>query len=309
MRHLAEEVDGRPIHVVGYSNGGALAVYYGLESLGDESLPRVAKITLLSPAIGVTALARFAVWQTRLGRLLGLEKLAWNSVQPEYDPFKYGSFAVNAGFQVFRITTEIQKEIARRASSGELDEFPPVLAFQSVVDATVSTPALVDALMEELPSPENELVLFDIQREIHIDELLTTDPTTGIESIANDRTLPFAFNLVTNEETAGNTIVVRRTEAGGGETREIPTDMAWPPGVYSLAHISLPFPHRDPLYGGSSRRGDEDGGRIALGNLALRGERGVLQVSPSDMLRQRWNPFYQFVEDHAAEFFGFGDGE
>ena len=189
---------------------------------------------------------------------------------------------------------------------GKLDGFPPVLAFQSAVDATVSTPALVDVLMEELPPTGNELVLFDIQREIHIDELLTADPTTGIESIAGDRTLPFAFNLVTNKNEEGNAVVVRRTQAGGGETKEIAIDMEWPPGVYSLAHISLPFPISDPLYGGL-RRTREGGGQIALGNLALRGERGVLQVSPSDMLRQRWNPFYQFVEDRAAEFIGLGN--
>src|SRR5690606_12020621 len=41
MRHLRETVDGRPVHLVGYSNGGALAVHYALKRLEDDSLPAV----------------------------------------------------------------------------------------------------------------------------------------------------------------------------------------------------------------------------------------------------------------------------
>jgi len=41
-------------------------------------------------------------WVAAIGRLLGLPKPAWNSVLPEYDPFKYNSFAVNAGNAEYR---------------------------------------------------------------------------------------------------------------------------------------------------------------------------------------------------------------
>ena len=97
IRHLAEQSGDRPLHIVGYSTGAALAVLYALAAVEDEALPRVDRVVVLSPAIGVTAAAPLAVWQARLGHLLGLDKLAWNAILPEYDPFKYGSFAVNAG--------------------------------------------------------------------------------------------------------------------------------------------------------------------------------------------------------------------
>ena len=110
------------------------------------------------------AAAAFAVWQERIGRLLGLEKLKWNSVLPEYDPFKYQSFAVNAGDQAYRLTGEIASRLGALAAQGGLEEFPPVLAFQSAVDATVSATAVVDVLMAQLPARGHELVLFDLNR-------------------------------------------------------------------------------------------------------------------------------------------------
>jgi hypothetical protein len=47
-------------------------------------------MVLLSPEIGVIPLAALAIWQARLGHLLGLQKLEWNSILPEYEPYKYG---------------------------------------------------------------------------------------------------------------------------------------------------------------------------------------------------------------------------
>ena len=145
MRHLRRRVGSAPIYIVGYSNGGALAVQYSLAAMDDDSLPRADKLILVSPAVGVSRVAVLAVWQARLGDLLGLDKLAWNSLLPEYDPYKYGSFAVNAGDQVYRLTAEIQSLFDGRGEE-ELRRFPPVLAFQSVADATVSAPALVKGL-------------------------------------------------------------------------------------------------------------------------------------------------------------------
>ena len=49
-----------PLHLVGFSNGGALAMKYALEAIGDPTLPRPDRIVLISPMIGVTSMARFA---------------------------------------------------------------------------------------------------------------------------------------------------------------------------------------------------------------------------------------------------------
>jgi alpha-beta hydrolase superfamily lysophospholipase len=146
MAHLARQVGQRPLFVVGYSNGAALAVHYTLATLRDETLPKVERLVLFSPEIGVTPAAALAIWQSRLGHLMGIEKLAWNAILPEYDPFKYGSFAVNAGDVVYRITSQIQTQLDNLGRTEKLERFPPLLAFSSVVDATVSTRALVKGL-------------------------------------------------------------------------------------------------------------------------------------------------------------------
>ncbi|MCB1732021.1 MAG: hypothetical protein KDI21_16235, partial [Halieaceae bacterium] len=77
----------------------------------------------------------------------------------------------------------------------------------------------------------------------------------------------------------------------------------WPADVYSLSHVALPFSPLDPVYGGPLAA---DSPGIELGNLAPRGERGVLKVSGTDMLRLRWNPFYDYVESRVLEFTGLG---
>ena len=157
VRHLAAKSEGKPLYIVGYSNGGALAVNYELETLLDGSLPSVNRLVLISPEIGLPKVAAFAVWQARLGRLLGLDKLAWNSLLPEYDPYKYGSFAVNAGDVAYQITTEIQSKITALTASKKIKDLSPILAFSSIVDATVSVPALLDGLFNRLP-PGDHLI-------------------------------------------------------------------------------------------------------------------------------------------------------
>ena len=49
-----------PLHLVGYSNGGALAMKYALDALEDPALRKPQQMILLSPMIGVTSFARFA---------------------------------------------------------------------------------------------------------------------------------------------------------------------------------------------------------------------------------------------------------
>ena len=76
----------RPLFLFGYSNGGALSVEYALASLEQDSLPVPDGLVLLSPAIGVSGVAALASWQASLGRLIGLDKMAWNTIELEFDP-------------------------------------------------------------------------------------------------------------------------------------------------------------------------------------------------------------------------------
>jgi hypothetical protein len=248
----------------------------------------------------VTSAAAFAKWQAKIGQLLGLRKLAWNSILPEYDPFKYGSFAVNAGDQAYRLTRHIHSRLKALEGTPVLKRFPPVLAFQSAVDATVSTKAVVDGLLNRLPAGGHELVLFDINRLTEIERMLKDAPDPIINKILGNPDRSFAFSLVTNENEESRNIVVRRKVPGDSETTEIPLKLAWPKKLYSLSHVALPFPPEDPLYGRSDSFKSPG---VHLGSLSLRGERGVLQIPASDMLRLRWNPFYAFMDQRLFEFF------
>lgn len=177
MQHLRETLGDLPLYMVGYSNGGVLAVQYILSRLENTAYPGVSGVVLISPEIGIAKVAAFAVWQGRIGRLLGMPKLAWNSVLLEYDPYKYNSFAVNAGDQAYRLTSEIQAQITRHIKSGLLLNLPPIMAFQSAVDATVRPQVLIEGLFNRLPPGGHELIMFDLNR------IEANDPLVNLASL------------------------------------------------------------------------------------------------------------------------------
>jgi alpha-beta hydrolase superfamily lysophospholipase len=298
-RHVQDTVGDKPFYLVGYSNGGALSVEYTLSMLDDASLPRPSGVILLSPEIGVSGIAALAVWQARLGHLLGLEKLAWTSVLPEYDPFKYGSFSVNAGDLAHRITMHIQKQLTALQGTGKLERLPPILAFQSSADATVTPQALVENLFARLPSTNHELVLFDINREVDTEEMLKSDPMTVFGPLLDNDELSYDLTVVTNESEGSHRVVALRNEHDKKDPSASAYLTEWPAGIFSLSHVALPFPPDDPVYGGPSA-GESPG--IQLGNLDLRGEHGVLRVSGTDLLRLRWNPFFDYLQSRTLKF-------
>jgi alpha-beta hydrolase superfamily lysophospholipase len=305
VRHLADRNPGQPVHIVGYSNGAALAVKYALATLDQPELPKVKSLVLLSPEIGITRVAALAIWQSRLGWILGLDKLSWNSVLPEYDPFKYGSFAVNAGDVSYRITNEIQRQITELTKMKLIGDMPPVLAFSSVVDATVLAPALVANLFNRLPAGGHRLVLFDINRVAGIEPLLKWSPDEMISALKQKPHASFTLSLVTNKSNRNRPVEVYHWLPGQDEKSVEKLSLLWPKNVYSLTHVSLPFPRNDPVYGDQPNHKSPG---IQLGNIALRGERGVLKISASELLRLRWNPFYSYLEENTLEFMGIEAG-
>ena len=303
VRHLSERLGDKPLYIIGYSTGAALGVHYALETLSDTTLPRVDRLAIMSPAIGVASVAALAVWQARLGHLLGLEKLAWNAILPEYDPYKYGSFAVNAGDVVYQLTLEIQRRIDDMQPSGRLRELPSILAFSSVVDATVSTPALVSGLFQRLPGGKHELVVFDYNRLAGVEQIMKEDPAAAVWNLLRSSDRPYTLSVVSNQTTKDRTVALHQQRPGQEMTTTQLPDLSWPDEIYSLAHVALPFPMNDELYGGYP---PSDAQGIKLGNIALRGERGILHITASEMLRLRWNPFYPYLEERVLEFLGLG---
>jgi alpha-beta hydrolase superfamily lysophospholipase len=127
----------KPLHIVGYSNGGALALKAALDAIENPALPLANRLVLIAPMVGVTAMARFAGVLGWPAVLPPFAHAAWLNVMPEYNPFKYYSFPVNAARQSSLLTRELQSQLVRLAGNHQLSRLPPVLTFQSVVDHTV----------------------------------------------------------------------------------------------------------------------------------------------------------------------------
>jgi alpha-beta hydrolase superfamily lysophospholipase len=300
MEHLASRVGQAPIHIIGYSTGAPLALNFALNAQQGKTTPVPASLVLISPAIGISPSAALAKWKRRLSLIPGLGQLAWLQVQPEFDPYKYNSFATNAGEQVHRLTRSVARRIATRSRSNPKANFPPVLVLKSTVDATVSTDAVVDNLLAPLALDHHELVLFDINRFAMKSTLLVSDPGPLTARVMTDATLPFAVTLVTNENPESTAVIARHkaplsTEVSSSE----PLDLAWPQGVISLSHVALPFPPDDPLYG-QRPPGNED--VLFLGQMAIQGERGLLKLPSDWLLRLRYNPFYDYLERRVLEW-------
>src|SRR6476660_579771 len=109
-----------PLHLVGFSNGGALAVKYALDAISDPQLAQPDRVVLISPMIGITRFARFAGLAGLPALLPAFAEAAWLGVLPEFNPFKYNSFPVNGAVQSYRLTQVIQREIAQFSRDGLL---------------------------------------------------------------------------------------------------------------------------------------------------------------------------------------------
>jgi alpha-beta hydrolase superfamily lysophospholipase len=287
---------GLPLHLVGYSNGGALALMHALDAIDDPALPRADRIVLLSPMVGVTAFARFAGIAALPALLPRFAKTAWLDLQPEFNPFKYNSFPVNAARQTHRLTAALQGRLDRLAAAGRLGGLPPVLTFQSVVDATVSTPAVLSRLYARLPDNGSEIVLVDLNRNTRFGPLFGAAATASLLPAPPRR---YAVTMLANETPASAAIVARRVAAGATEESVSPLGLAWPADLFSLSHVALPFPVRDGLYGADPDPAEDFG--VRLGAIAIRGERGVLVVGLESLSRVTSNPFFPYLLGRVAE--------
>jgi alpha-beta hydrolase superfamily lysophospholipase len=248
--------------------------------------------------VGVTAFARFAGLAGLPAFLPRFAKAAWLDILPEFNPFKFNSFPVNAARQTHRLTSALDAQLARLARAGRLGGLPPVLTFQSVVDATVSTPAILTRLYDRLPANGSELVLFDLNRGVKFGPLFSAGADAALARILPAAERRYAVTVVGNVAESG-AVAARRITAGSAVEAARPLGVAWPRDVYSLSHVALPFPTTDGLYGGTPDPADAMG--VALGAIAVRGERGVLVIDANHFSRITWNPFFAYVLERVAE--------
>lgn len=299
MNHAARIAGDRPVIVLGYSHGAALALNHTMNAIIDKSDAKPDAIVLFSPEIEITPAAFLAKWQGLIGEALGLHKLAWSSVLPEYDPYKYNSFAINAADLSYLITVENRRLINQLIESGAIGAMPPIVAYQSVVDATVSASAVSTGLFEILKPGQHELVWFDLNRRAKLVGLFRNTPS--IDDLFAGDTASHTVRVVTNTAPGSSSVEVRSKLEGQAMITRKALSKVWPDDVYSLAHIAIPFAPHDPVYG----EGDEQGVKtklVRLGRVALHGEKGVLSVPPESLLRQHWNPFFDYLSEHMVEF-------
>jgi len=282
----------RPLHIVGFSNGGALAMKYAVDALDAGALPRPDRLILISPMIGITSFARFVGLAALPALLPAFAKAAWLGLVPEFNPFKYNSFPVNGARQSHRLTMVLQDRLARAGREGRLAALPPVLTFQSVVDFTVSTPAVISGLYAHLPSNGSELVLFDLNRAAALSVLLRDAAETVLSRILPPPPRHYRTVIISNAAADRYDVSERVTEAGDTTEQVRALDLAFPRGIFSLSHVALPFPLSDSLYGLQPDESEYFG--VHLGAIAPRGERGVLIVNLDTLLRVSSNPFFPY---------------
>jgi alpha-beta hydrolase superfamily lysophospholipase len=299
VRHVRARIGaGLPLVLVGYSNGGALVTRYTLDALEDPSLAKPNRLVLVSPMIGVTPMARLASVISALGFIPYFEKARWLDVVPEYNPFKYNSFPANAGRQTYDITRDLQQRIVRAGTDGRLAQFPPVLTFQSLVDATVSTPAIIGHLHDRLPKNGSALVLFDFNRHARLDAFIRPEDHTLIARLFERRPRDYRITLVTNARADTLEVAARDVAPGSTTPVDAPLGLEWSRDLFSLSHVALPFSTSDPVYGSLAVEGAT--GPVALGLLSPRGERSVLTVPVEVLMRVSSNPFFPYLAERLS---------
>ena len=295
-RHVRQRIGAdKPFVIAGYSNGGAVAVKYSLDALSDPDLPPADKLLLFSPEIGITAFSAIANSHKLLSFIPYFAQFKWLSIQPEYDPFKYNSFPKNAAQQGHEITTALQDQLQEKRATGKLAGFPPVITFLSWVDATVETSVTIDQFYGQLENPGNELVIFDVNRHDQMKSFYPAGDAATLEALEKRDDLPYRLTIIANANTDSQHVVQRTKAPRSPDVETKALGMVWPYGVYSLAHVAIPFAPDDPVYGADKNPSSAYKG-VPFGRMQPRGETHYLTVPLSQLMRLRYNPFFAYVE-------------
>ncbi|MGE0623479.1 MAG: alpha/beta hydrolase [Pseudomonadales bacterium] len=285
----------RPFLVGGFSTGAALVSLYSVQALDDPGLRAPDGLYLLSAAIGISPFAVLTNVVSGLAFLPPFEKARWLDVLPEYEPYKYNSFPVNAANQIYGLTRALDEALQDAEGAGRLAEMAPVVMFQSIVDSTVVAADVIRGMLNRLPRGGHELVVFDVNRNALSQGLLAPGPLEDLERLRNATDNPFAITVIGNAAPDSRAVAAYRREAGTREVIVTDLPLAWPPSVFSLGHLALPMPVDDPVLG--LVPAPDALPRYNLGGVALRGESGALILPMGTFARIRSNPFFDVVRD------------
>jgi esterase/lipase len=289
---IAQGGENNPFLAAGHSTGSALLALYSLRAIKDSSLPKPQQLHLISAAIGISPFAVLTNVISELAFVPGLEKSKWMDVLPEYDPYKYNSFPVNAANQIYKLTHAVQDEL-NALTPEQLTAMPRVHMYQSIVDSTVTSNEVVHGLLGRLPARGHELFVFDINRHERTESLIAAGPLDDLERLRTATGLPFRIALVANRSRDTRAVATYTREAGAKDVSIQELPLEWPIGVFSVGHVALPFPSDDPVYGLTS-----NGEHYNLGSIAVKGESGALIVGLGTFARLRSNPFFDVIKQN-----------
>ena len=153
---LAEQAE--TVHLLGYSNGSALAINYLIDK-GEDN--QVDSLIFISPGLKTDDPR---AWITPWARVA----LRWLNVRADTDPVKYESFTTNAAAEFYQATRRLEQD------DSILDL--PVLMIVSGDDATVSSRYSREFFCSRLSNPANKLIWM----QSHITPLTESDLCEGM---------------------------------------------------------------------------------------------------------------------------------
>ncbi len=289
VKKKLEGIEGSKFYMMGYSTGATTTLQYIVHDMKeDRELPRPDGVFWLSPAMGVNPAAKFGFLDIITSKIPGFEKFAWLDIYPEYDMAKYNSFAKNPGIQVYNIIKNSRDNLSK-LSEEERRDLPPVYAYTSIQDATVDATELFK-VVKEMGNSEGEITIFDANRkynDFYKPWIKEIDFERGIREsgIVSDVVVVSNMRNKTDEVSIVRVNNGKATDEGGD------LNLKWAGFTFCLAHISLPISPENPIYG----RG------TLLGELSIKGEKGIVTVSPDMLLRLRYNEFFDYIERSIEE--------
>ena len=221
--------------------------------------------------IGITSFARFAGVLGWPAMFPSFAKAAWLDVIPEYNPFKYNSFPVNAARQSSQMAAAVQDALEARAEAGTLGQLPPVLTFQSTLEFHRARHAVVDTFIRRFPFQWQRAPIAQPRSPAETRSLIRPAEQPICRYLAATAPRNYAVTIVTNE---GETQVPGPSSAENGRGQRHRGSRCAHRGAFPSTRFhcrtSRYHSHRTMrYYGGETDRFESY--RVRLGTLAARG--------------------------------------
>ena len=92
--------------------------------------------------------------------------------------------------------------------------------------------------------------MFDINRAASFRPLFRPSSWTALSELLPSAQRRYSVTIITNASAERFATVAKHIPAGSTEETVEPLAQQYPPEVYSLSHVAVPFPPDDDLYGG-----------------------------------------------------------